>query len=422
MSARPPPDAAVRQAILDDLGSCLVVEAAAGSGKTTCLVGRLLRLLAGGALADGKRLAAVTFTHKAAAELRERLDLALEKFLARPDLLPPGERDNLERAVRVLPECHIGTIHSFCSRLIRERPVEAGVGPEFRGLDDQEDAELRRQAWNEFSDRLRRGGWPAIAQAFEDFGLDAEMLREGFDRFAAYPDIEYWPGRRESAEPDSAAFLAGLDSYLSALDNYLGRREDWRDRLEQAAAGNDDLIPILCALRRRRERRRGEADLRAALSLLEPLKPKPGKVYKPWLGAGFDKEQAEAAHAAYAVFQTGTARPFQQACQAKAYSAVLEAFFQAREIYDRRRREAGGLNFQDLLLGAARLLRDYPRTRAELAERYARLLIDETQDTDPVQAEIMFLLASADPEERDWRACRPRPGSLFIVGDPKQSI
>ena len=422
MLVGPPPDEDVRQAIRNDLDSCLVVEAAAGSGKTTCLTDRLLNLLARGALSGGRRLAAVTFTHKAAAELRERLDGKLEKKLSAPEVMPPAERENLERAAGLLPECHLGTIHSFCGRLIRERPIEAGVGPDFRGLDDREDAELRLLAWSEFSDRLQRGGWPEIGRVFGEFGLDAGMLREGFERFAAYPDVERWPGRGLDARPDGNAFLAGLDSYLSGMESYLGQTDGWLERLELAAAGNDGLVPILRRLMGGRERRRTAADPRAGLVFLEFLKKKPSKVYKPWLEAGFGKEQAEAAHAAYAVFQAEVVASFRQSSLAKSYAAVLEAFFRAREIYDRRRREAGGLNFQDLLLGAARLLRDYPRVRSDLADRYARILVDETQDTDPVQAEIMFLLASADPEERNWRACRPRPGSLFIVGDPKQSI
>ncbi len=90
--------------------------------------------------------------------------------------------------------------------------------------------------------------------------------------------------------------------------------------------------------------------------------------------------------------------------------------------YDRLRREAGGLNYQDLLLLAARLLRDKPQIRRYFRRRFTHVLVDEFQDTDPVQAEVMLLLTAADPAQTEWRLARPVPGALFVVGDPKQSI
>ena len=107
---------------------------------------------------------------------------------------------------------------------------------------------------------------------------------------------------------------------------------------------------------------------------------------------------------------------------ARSLRVVLKAIRPAVEIYDRLRRDAGLLNFQDLLLAAARLLRENPAIRTYFRKRFTHLLIDEFQDTDPIQAEVMMLLAADDPTETDWRRCRPVSGSLFVVGDPKQSI
>ena len=104
------------------------------------------------------------------------------------------------------------------------------------------------------------------------------------------------------------------------------------------------------------------------------------------------------------------------------YRVVLEAIWPAIESYGQLRRETGGLNFQDLLLQAASLLRDKPDIRLYFRNRITHLLVDEFQDTDPVQAEVMLLLTADDPREIDWRKCRPVQGSLFVVGDPKQSI
>src|SRR5690606_17288384 len=76
----------------------------------------------------------------------------------------------------------------------------------------------------------------------------------------------------------------------------------------------------------------------------------------------------------------------------------------------------------DLLLKARDLVRDDSEVRASFQRRFARIFVDEFQDTDPLQAEILLLLAADDPAEADWRRVRPVPGKLFLVGDPKQSI
>src|SRR5208282_5550836 len=90
--------------------------------------------------------------------------------------------------------------------------------------------------------------------------------------------------------------------------------------------------------------------------------------------------------------------------------------------YHELKQRAGQLDFMDLLLMARDLVRDNQVVRAELQYRFTHIFIDEFQDTDPLQVEILMLLAADDPAQRDWRAVRPIPGKLFIVGDPKQSI
>ena len=128
-------DQQARDAIANDLDSTLVVEAAAGTGKTTELVKRILRVLATGRAKKVGNIVAVTFTEKAAGELKLRLRQALERERAetRPDR-DAGARANLDEALKYLEEAHVNTIHGFCAELLRERPVEARVDPLFRVL------------------------------------------------------------------------------------------------------------------------------------------------------------------------------------------------------------------------------------------------------------------------------------------------
>src|SRR5262249_44628091 len=90
--------------------------------------------------------------------------------------------------------------------------------------------------------------------------------------------------------------------------------------------------------------------------------------------------------------------------------------------YEEQKRRTGRLDFLDLLFKARDLVRDHAAVRAALQQRFTHIFIDEFQDTDPLQAEILLLLAADDPAETDWQQVAPRPGKLFLVGDPKQSI
>src|SRR5204862_4633894 len=134
-----------RRAINDDLDDTLIVEAAAGTGKTTELVKRILRVLATGR-ATMTGIVAVTFTEKAAGELKLRLREALEK--ARADADGDATRDRLEQALTTLEEAHVNTIHGFCAELLRERPVESCVDPLFVVLTEPQAAQLYARAFH----------------------------------------------------------------------------------------------------------------------------------------------------------------------------------------------------------------------------------------------------------------------------------
>src|SRR5262245_27146103 len=138
------PDAAARERIRTALDETVVVEAAAGTGKTSELVGRIVAILASGR-AKVERLVAVTFTEKAAGELKLRLRAGLEE--ARREATQ-GTRVHLEEALAHLEEAHVNTIHGFCADLLRERPVEAGVDPLFAVLTEPQSDRLYARAFN----------------------------------------------------------------------------------------------------------------------------------------------------------------------------------------------------------------------------------------------------------------------------------
>src|SRR5262245_42164852 len=158
-----PPDQAEREQILSELDRTLLVEAAAGTGKTTSMIGRMVALLAAGKCRTDT-LAAVTFTRKAAAEIRARFQVELEKAV--PQARGPA-RARLVEALEHIERCFIGTIHSFCARLLRERPVEARVDVAFEELDEATDRVLRANAWRTHADTLLATNAPLVSELAE---------------------------------------------------------------------------------------------------------------------------------------------------------------------------------------------------------------------------------------------------------------
>jgi ATP-dependent helicase/nuclease subunit A len=175
---KPPVDADARRRIVEDLDKTFFVEAGAGSGKTRSLVDRMIALLQAGRCEIGT-LAAVTFTRKAAAELRGRFQIKLEQGAA-DEGLAKAARARLGRALQNLERCSIGTVHSFCARLLRERPLEIGLDPGFTEMEEIEDALFRDQCWLDFLVMVRIEG-EEILRGLDDAGLAPEDLRDAFN-------------------------------------------------------------------------------------------------------------------------------------------------------------------------------------------------------------------------------------------------
>jgi len=401
---RTPPDNEQRQQILEQLDTTLLVEAAAGTGKTTSMVGRMVALIRAGK-SNIDSMAALTFTRKAAAELRARFQIELEKA-ARESAAQ--ERNRLVHALSHVEQCFIGTIHSFCARLLRERPIEAGVDLAFDEMDEAGDMRLRETAWSEYVAELFATESEVQAE-LKATGLEISQLRGGFMQFAEYPDVDQWPAPKVE--------LAGLPDARAALASYLKHMETVIPAFPKDR-GTDKLMSTYEQLVRLARNR----DLSKEVDLLEVLavcKPSVKVTQKCWPDG---PKQGKQELVRWRTFAEQIALPCVQRWLEKRYALVIRVLSDAVKQYDRLRAESGHLNYQDLLLGAACLLRDKPEVRRYFGARFTHLLVDEFQDTDPIQAQVMMYLTATDPNEQRWRQCTPKPGSLFVVGDPKQSI
>src|SRR5204862_1328884 len=155
-------DAAARTRIRESLDESLIVEAAAGTGKTTELIQRILAVLRSGRTTVD-RVVAVTFTRKAAGELRLRL--RLELAAARSMAPSSAEIQSLEDALKRLEEARIGTIHSFCAEILRQRPVEARIPPGFEELDEVRSAVMYARAFDVWIQKALSDMSPTLRRA-----------------------------------------------------------------------------------------------------------------------------------------------------------------------------------------------------------------------------------------------------------------
>lgn len=399
------PDADERRIIEEELDTNLFVEAGAGSGKTNSLVRRIIALLATGR-AEPAELAAITFTRKAAAELRQRLQERLEQALAAES--DPDRRQRLDAANHRLGEAFVGTIHAFCARILREHPFEAGLDPEFSELEEGETWLFDSESWQIYLGRYQ-AGHPDFLEMIEEMDLRASDLEDIFHRLAQYPEAQpYWV---ERPAPEPEAINIATRHLLEALrSRFPDEKPDggW-DKVQQE---------VLNSLRLLRSGGPGESR-RFRLVVESLMQVDAGQItLKRWA----DRDAGREAKDLLTRYQEDYGGPWQMAWREYCHGRIMPVVWPAVQFAAARRHENARVGFTDLLQGATALLRDHPMVRRRLAAQIRYLLVDEFQDTDPVQAEMMFLLTGAPVEECGWRRVAPRPGSLFIVGDPKQSI
>ncbi|MFC8596826.1 UvrD-helicase domain-containing protein [Isoptericola sp. NPDC057191] len=413
-------DQDARDLIADATDRTLFVNAGAGSGKTTALVQRVRSLV----LRDGVRLrcvAAVTFTEKAGAELRDRLRGAFEDARRHADD-PDGElrgwaavgvaelRRRADEALDDLDGAAIGTLHSFAQRILTEHAVAAGLPPLLEGMDEVGSSIAFEEQWSALRVALLdddeiapalllalAGGVQlkdvrALAKALgSDWDLIEERVLVGEAEPVVRPVVddiarrarEVLALRAHCTEPEDTMLpkLAELEGALGALD------------LAVDDGGR------LAALQRMGDVKYGRSGRKGSWTIPVQEVRDGGKDVAEAAGA----EVKRVVDRALRLLTRWTAR------------AVLDAA-------EGRRRE-GRLEFHDLLVLARRLLRRDPEVRAALHDTYTHLLLDEYQDTDPIQIELATRIAGgAGATAECWQAIDVPAGRLFVVGDAKQSI
>ncbi|HEY7000010.1 MAG TPA: UvrD-helicase domain-containing protein [Candidatus Binatia bacterium] len=420
-------DAADRRAAVTTFDRSVVVTAGAGTGKTTLLIERLVHLL----LRNPEPLkiteiVALTFTNKAADELKLRLRQRLQAFLEiEIEREPASElerrtsidiqelialyglsKDDLQTriqdALRNLERSDLGTIHSFAANLLRLYPLEAGLDPQFH----------------------------------EDDGSAFEQLFD--EQWSLWLDQELSLGSLRAAEWEKVLSRCRLDQVKALAKSLAMENVDLRQNTDNMAMGPAALRDWLCRLENRAanllqrhpEDRLNEKLLRAAHATIAGFNPLAHKLER-----NSETSILLSAKSLSPITKGWSAEDIKEAqVTVRAAKGLLGVDREligilwrslvtfATDFRERFVRE-GHVSFDGLLVRARDLVRDHARVRADLKRRYRAILLDEFQDTDPIQYEILLYLAEEPGQAAtDWRRVRVLPGKIFVVGDPKQSI
>jgi ATP-dependent exoDNAse (exonuclease V) beta subunit len=425
-------DSQARRRALTELGSTLLVEAAAGTGKTALMAGRITMLLVNGV--EPGTIAAITFTELAASALGARVHRYVQDLLAgrvpvplRPAFrrgLSDEQRTALSAAADKLDELTATTIHAFCQIVIGSYAVEADIDPGARILDaGQADSAFDAVFEQWFRRRLsgtRHAGDPIAVLSQHDPRRVVETL-QGLARFRLKHRGARSPAVDLGGRPDIDLVdaVGEFRRWLTTQPLEPKTREfvDQIERLANHFVGSFAEPPTFDTLWRLAHPVRLPCMRRYTFDLLLP------RTKTSWDRAA-GKGRGEALHEETMRHFSRVDHLYRVILGRVATALVAKLSAELDEVladYAAFKRAAAVLDFDDLLERAHALVRGHDVVRRALGQRYRHIFVDEFQDTDPIQAEILFRIASDDDAPR-WQDSSVRAGALFMVGDPKQSI
>ena len=405
-------DEAARKLIRESLDESLLVEAAAGTGKTTLLIERILNLIIQKETSI-KRIVAITFTEKAAGELKQRLRTALE---ARIQDNPAGvHAPRFRDALSELDLMPVNTIHGFCRELIRQLPIEAEVDPDVQVLDEAAESALKDEFWEEWLTQQLSSECEPLRPLFDlNIPLMSDTkklsLRDLFDELVENSDTLDKLHVPADSESDVLTIVEAIKDLYRQGVSLTKVCSDPNDKLIQRVIGIKPWMDSAAA-----------STVDELFNWLRSFK----SIHKTNAGTASNwngKENKRLVFDWIIEFNDTVANAIGKCISY--YTASLISWLKgAVDEYIELKRTRGFASFQDLLVIARDMLHTSENARRYFKRCYDYLLIDEFQDTDPLQTEIIFYLAEEESSlASNWEMAKVEPGKLFIVGDPKQSI
>lgn len=425
-------DSEARKLIISEIDTNIFVEAGAGSGKTTMLVERMVAMVEKGLPVE--KICTITFTKAAANEFYERFQKRLierSKVSAEfngsdHELLPKPTEETAERCRKALENidlCFMGTIDSFCNMILSEHPTEANVPSDAKLIDEKQENEVYTQFY--------------VDVCAGKYGKELREKARHFSVLFWNPEDKFVILTKELMDRRNVSFI-----YKKQSDEnpYTFLEQDRETMIKVLDRFNQDLSKL-------------HLEVKDDEDVEEVYLAQSATLHKSWYYnyTGVERALNKIASLSYDGTPDELGFTTERFVREKDGSTVLniadedskDALIPKLREYkyyktlsflldcvphlEEKMRQEGNLTFFDYLYYLRNMLQnDADNNGGKLIEyiynRHSYFMIDEFQDTNPMQAEVFFHMAAENPEGSDWKKCRPRPGSLFIVGDPKQSI
>lgn len=405
-----------RKRISEETDTNFFVEAGAGSGKTTQLVARMTAMIKSGI--DVRKICAITFTKAAALEFYERFRYSLAKAVK--ESTEENERHRCADALCNIDLCFMGTIDAFSHLILHEHPLEGHI-PSSSSV--MENKRIQAVYQREYSNILHGEYGSDLLKKYEVFSHVQDDARKTFTTF--FDSVINLRSNKIIYDKPVAGdiddiFKAEKSEFLQVINRLLSHKEKW-GQIKACMPSNDALENGYNTLNGTWDK-----ELGSIISILGKLKN--FRLYCEPDQIGIHNRNILFPHESrgkkYYTFDLENSDLYRELKEYQ-YSATMDFLVSASIAVSDKLRKNGELTYFDYKLYLRDMLRRDVESGGSLIrhiyDRHSHYLIDEFQDTDPMQAEIFFYLTAENPVS-DWRKCIPRPGSLFIVGDPKQSI
>ncbi len=425
-------DTVSRNKIVSEINKNFFVEAGAGSGKTTMLVSRMVAMVESGIPIS--KICAITFTKAAAGEFYDRFQkLLIER--SNPDykwvdkgfagqLPAPTDktRERCAEALRNIDLCFMGTIDSFCGMVLSEHPSEARIPSDASIMSDDDAVVLYKQIYVDICAGKYGEKLAGLAATFRSFYWDPEdVFVSAETQFMQNRNVDFKYISMGAMDIDKD-FSAQKEEIVKAVKCLAEHPELMYDKNKESRAAWEKIEDNYKTLKKKWSLNfnnvyyalKNLTDVRVIVGADEKYGDSLGGILVPggakggWLEPALGGEDG--------IFtKLGNFR----------YSASMDFLLACVSVIEDAMRDKGNMSYFDCLYYLRNMLQKDAKNDGKLIryiyDRHSYFLIDEFQDTNPMQAEVFFYLSSKNPVEK-WSSCVPRPGSLFIVGDPKQSI
>ena len=428
-------DETSRNDIVHKIDTNLFIEAGAGSGKTTMLVNRMVAMIESGRI-PVEKICAITFTKNAALEFYERFQAKLiersdpnnnKEPKRAGDLDTPTDetRKRCLEALKNIDLCFMGTIDSFCNMILSEHPTEANIPSDARLINNEEESEIYKKFYidtltSKYGDEIK-----VLANRFSSLYWNPEdafatLAKEMMDRrnvnFILTDElcIDFYQCFNKAIK-DTRIVLDAFNRDRSKITLKLGNQDN-RNPEDVYDSANDTL------------QRGWNYNYTGVQKAVKDISTLTYDATLEELGLTHDESivREQAGKIILNVKAEDNADALLHKLNNYKYQNSLKLIMLCIKPLEELMRKEGKFTFFDYLFYLRNMLEKDAHNGGKLIDyiynRHSYFLIDEFQDTNPMQAEVFFYLTAEDPNQKSWKNCVPKPGSLFIVGDPKQSI